>query len=418
MAKGYDDEDDTGSERRGIVRTVIDITLKPFRVATSKPAQRAYLTTFLIVSTSSILFGLATVAYLLFYWSYIPRIGFERPIHLQFDNVFTSHSLREPYPYPYGTAAIAPDIISGQQYDVQVELAMPRTSANKDAGNFMLEVNLLAPHEKGSNGMLDAVKDGLLQAGAPATDPRQSLARSRRSTILPYRSYGVELAYKLSELHWYLLSFRSEAEKLNVPMFERVEFGRGWRNVPAFLKVEIQSTHQLQIYSAKAVFRARFTGLRWLMYNHRLSTATVFIFTFWATEMVFAAVAWGALTLFLAGSEDDMEVKGEEIHEVAKHVKEEKTEDERRQLSETERTFPSLTGQPSVRYSEPPIKQEEIDEPSLLPEAPSRAVEADDEDEDGDFFIDSGIGTSLESGSSRRDSIRRRRSQKGSRYGV
>ena len=53
----------------------------------------------------------------------------------------------------------------------------------------------------------------------------------------------------------------------------------------------------------------------------------------------------------------------------------------------------------------------------MLQEVPNKATEADDEDEDdedADVFRDSGIGTSMESGASRRDSVRKRRARAGS----
>jgi hypothetical protein len=43
--------------------------------------------------TSAILLGVAVVAYILFYFNYIPQIGVERIIHLQYGYVVTS-SLR------------------------------------------------------------------------------------------------------------------------------------------------------------------------------------------------------------------------------------------------------------------------------------------------------------------------------------
>ena len=58
--------------------------LKPVRVATSKPARKTYLNTILFLITSSILFGFAVFAYILFYYNYVPQIGIERVIHLQY----------------------------------------------------------------------------------------------------------------------------------------------------------------------------------------------------------------------------------------------------------------------------------------------------------------------------------------------
>jgi seipin len=51
---------------------------------TSKPAQKSYLNTILFVIASSILGFLAAVAYVFFYYNFIPQIGITAPVHLQF----------------------------------------------------------------------------------------------------------------------------------------------------------------------------------------------------------------------------------------------------------------------------------------------------------------------------------------------
>lgn len=56
----------------------------PFRAAVSKPARRAYIGTILFAITNLILLGAAVAAYSLFYLNYIPQIGLDRVIHLQF----------------------------------------------------------------------------------------------------------------------------------------------------------------------------------------------------------------------------------------------------------------------------------------------------------------------------------------------
>lgn len=366
------------------------------------------MTTFLVAFTGFILLGFAISAYTLFYLSYIPRIGFERTIHLQFDNVYNptdsrDELARKAHPYPYGSVSLVPDVVGMQRYDVLVELSMPRTPDNNAAGNFMLDVSMYAPEERGSS-VLDTVKDGIVPGSA---DTAMALAKSRRPAILPYRSPIIELAYKVTELHWYLLNWRQEADKLRINIFEGVEFAKGYRNVPATLRLEIQSTHQLQIYDAKVEFRARFRGLRWLMYNHRVLSAMIFIGCFWVTEVLFAGLAWAALTIFVVPP--TQEVKAEEVHEVAERVKQEDGEEQRLVLSDTERVFPTTSQQQPLRYASPAIKQEETEMMAPIPDTVAKAIEADDEDEDADFFLDSGLGTSMESSASRRDSVRRRR---------
>ncbi|CAK3918086.1 seipin homolog [Lecanosticta acicola] len=417
-----DAEDD---EQRGFIAsltaTITNAILTPIRPFLSRAALKTYLTTFLLLSTAFVLLGFAITAYVLFYWSYIPRIGFERTIHLQFDSVYENHYNElpkvPPYPYPYGSAVLASDIVASQGYDIWIELSMPRTQDNQDAGNFMLDVNMYAPSEKGdglpTSGNIIAPLKADISPTSPTADPALLLATSRRSAILPYRSPWVDLIHKATELHWYLLGFRSESATLKVPIFERVAFAKGFQNVPSTLRLEIQSTHRLQIYSAKALFRARFRGVRWVMYNHRILSAIFFISAFWMTEILFAGLAWLGLHLILSkpAEQDRAEVKAEEVSRSIKReagVKEE--EEVKPELSDTERTFPSFTGQPALRYHSPPtqVKQEAEDEHAVM--IPEKAVEADDEDEEVDDFLDSGIGTSLESsGPARRESMRRRR---------
>jgi len=97
------------------------------------------------------------------------------------------------------------------------------------------------------------------------------------------------------------------------------------------------------------------------------------------------------------------------VHEIAERIKQEPdAEDPKPVLSDTERTFPTLSGQQPLRYASPRIKQEDEGSAVVVPDTAVRAVEADDEDEDADFFLDSGLGTSMESSASRRDSVRRR----------
>ena len=64
-----------------------ETALLPLNAAISKPAQKAYLGTSLFIATSFILFGIASLAYALFYYNYVPQNNVERVIHLQFGYV-------------------------------------------------------------------------------------------------------------------------------------------------------------------------------------------------------------------------------------------------------------------------------------------------------------------------------------------
>lgn len=402
-----------------------EAVLTPLRILTSKFAVQAYITSILFASTAFVLLCFAIVAYSLFYWSYVPGIGFQRTVHFQFDplppecrGAQTTGALAEcsSIAQPWGVVSLTPDFASVQRYDISVVLHMPRTPANTEAGNFMLDAKMFAPDEKGTSA-IDTLKTGLL---LDSTD-KKLLAHSRRPSILQYYSKPVDLAQKVSQLHWYLLGWRQEAETLTIGMFEGVEFAKGWRNVPATLRLEVQNTQgpQMQIYDAKVVFRARFSGLRWLMYNHRVISACFFITSFWMTEVVFTAIAWLVLSyIIFSGEPPSYSIKNAE-DENSTPVKDERRRDEF-QMSDTERTFPTYGQQPPLKYESPEVKRESFE--SVAGESLGRSsllttAEADDEDEDADFVLDetrwprsdSGLGTSMES-SGGHSGVRRRRS--------
>jgi seipin len=376
--------------------------LVPLRIAISKPAQRAYLTSVLFFSTCFFLLLVSIAAYIAFYWTYIPRIGFTRPIHLQFDR------LESP---PWGVASLTPELVSTQPYDVTIQIRLPRTQTNTEIGNFMIETALFAPADKA------AVIDDTRMPVPKTYEANNLLASSRRSAILTYYSPAVDLARKATELHWLLLGWRLEAETLDVPVFNGVSFAKGWRNVPDTLQIQIQSHARMQIYEASVVFKARFQGLRWIMYNHRLSSAFVFIGAFWGTQVMFTAMCWAFLSVWIFSAADDTPIKKQE-DAAAKHIKAEESDAETQlAMSDTERSFPTYSKAPAMRYTSPAVKKEHV-EPEPFPQLIPTALEADDEDEDDDYFLDSGLGTSMESSTghtSSREALRKRKQKPASR---
>lgn len=138
--------------------------------------------------------------------------------------------------------------MSSQPYDVAVALDLPRTPSNLDVGNFMIDLTL---YSRQTASVLPT-----------SSDTPSPISQSRRPAILTYNSPLVNLARRLTRLPLYVVGWCREAEMLEVPMMEKVEFARGARNLPQSLRVEIQSDGKMQIYSARVEFRARFTGLR------------------------------------------------------------------------------------------------------------------------------------------------------------
>lgn len=193
-------------------------------------------------------------------------------MHLQFDYAQQQQQQQQPFAdgvargtkHPWGRAAgLRKWLVSEQPYDVRVELDMPRTRANRDAGNFMLDVKLFGPPAARSG---TTVGDGI----APlSVDDEEDvvLAQSSRPAILTWYSDVVENVGKAVALPWYLVGWRREAERLVVGVMEGVAFERGsWKRLPDEVGVEVRSAGRLQVYGCWVVFEARLGGLRYVFF--------------------------------------------------------------------------------------------------------------------------------------------------------
>jgi len=200
-------------------------------------------------------------------------------------------------------------------------------------------------------------------------------------------------------------------------MAESSTFRKGYKNIPAYVLLELQTGQEVQVYDVRVHFKARFAGMRWMMYNHRIISFVVFVSAFWFAEVIFAGMGWLALrSLFAPVSKDLVKkeegIKGEDTDASAVTVKKEEEETDEPDLSDTPRTFPTYGRQAPLRYV-PKNKDEDgedyiIDETAIQP----LAAEADDESEDfggKSGRTDSGIGTSFSEGGERGSSRRRSR---------
>jgi seipin len=163
--------------------TIQDVALRPFYYAISKPAQRPYLSIILFFLTCLFLLGTAITAYVLFYHAYIPARGFSRPTYLQFS----------PGQHPYGLVTLPKDLVSNLPYDVKVALNMPRTPSNTAAGNFMLDLQLLAPDAR-----------GIVQSSVNG----EVLAHETRPAILTYLPMAMKHVHKVAALPLNVLGLR------------------------------------------------------------------------------------------------------------------------------------------------------------------------------------------------------------------
>ncbi|KAF2445121.1 hypothetical protein P171DRAFT_413175 [Karstenula rhodostoma CBS 690.94] len=441
-----DDVEDKATAPWALFESVKDISFTPFRIATSPPLLRTYLRTLLLLLTSSLLFAAAVIAYTSFYYAYIPIRGLQVPIYLQYEHTLPVATTRDVWKpkQPYGIANID-DLISRQRYDVEVTMVLPRSENNLAAGNWMVGLDMRAPGTRSpgiksmlgwedewevegySQGPDSGTTEGISQEeAAHATLQRTKvLARSRRPAILTYRSWLTEMCYRALRLPLYVVGWGTESETVSVMVMEGVQFEKGWRNVPTSIRLELRSKVPLEVYRVSVRFIAKLEGLRWVMYTHRLTSAAVFIGVFWAVEMGVLLFTW-ALFAFCLGRVD-----GEEATQGRGKIKSEqgavtpKTEPADSEpptpMSDTSRTFPTLSSQQPLRYSSSSPKEERAT-PALEDIPTKEEAEADDEEDDfllgepipssaAGVLTDSGIGTSMES-SVERKGLNRRKSQR------
>ena len=227
-----------------------------------------------------------------------------------------------------------------------------------------------------------------------------TIAYSRRPTILRYSSPLTTTAFTLTNLPLYILGIRQESEQLEISMFEGVEFNKGASNIPQAARIEIEAEGKMQFYGVSMKAIAKLSGLRWILYNHRILSFLVFTSVFWSSSMLSMAIAWLTLSVYMShGSED---VKGEASGDILKEEVRIKEEEQEPELSDTTRVFPTLGRQRPLKYERPSVKTGDDDSPldTLVQPLHAELGEADDEDDFGDAalssFRDSGIGTGRE----------------------
>jgi seipin len=188
---------------------------------------------------------------------------------------------------------------------------------------------------------------------------------------------------------------------------------------------------QVQVYSASLTFSARFEGMRYLVYNHRVVSFVVFSMVFYVVSIVSMGLVWAWVGPSIMGKGEQALVKREQGGRVAEAKKKDavvKTEDEEgddttgfrlEDLSDTPAHYPSGRGRPPLKYEAKPPESG----PSAQPQEREvgEGEKADDEDDEGDaemerayaratgrFEGDSGIGTMSEGARTGPDLVRRR----------
>lgn len=236
----------------------------------SSTALRTYLRLVLVLIASILLLITAVTAYLFFHSRFIPLQTVSIPVNLEHpiqdsaighdSSAQGEHDLTGALTaYPYGTAQIPRNALAeGPYYDILVELELPRSPANLNAGNFMIEIALLAGNGQWHGRELFAEGDDAIV-----------LANSTHPAILTYWSAPVDIVRKLLRLPAYVLGWKLEAEKVRVRIFKGLRFGSGIISryvqeipLPESLSMTLRSRVALDVYRSTVIFNTRLRGLR------------------------------------------------------------------------------------------------------------------------------------------------------------
>jgi hypothetical protein len=171
------------------------------------------------------------------------------------------------------------------------------------------------------------------------------VAAARRPAMLTYHAPLVEMARQVLRMPLWVIGWGREQEMLKVKLMEGVTFNakKGVRaGVPSALKLEVQHRGWeggiVEVYDAQVVFVARFYGLRYLLYHHRILSFLTLTPLFFFTSLAATLTTFFLLTLFTSP---------------ATPAPEESPKDRDQRRHPTQRT-PSHRVHPRLHYPTPP----------------------------------------------------------------
>ncbi|KAJ1960608.1 hypothetical protein GGI12_003707 [Dipsacomyces acuminosporus] len=219
--------------------------------------------TLAISALAAILFSSVTL-YGIFYRLYVPRLMHEAPVYLQYQSptsISANISLVPRSNYKFLSAS--------QAYSVSLLLDVPTSDTNQALGNFMVSLDLCS------------------RSG----DPVRS---SSRPSILPYRSSLVKAMHTAVNAVPLLLRLSKEATTLHVELMDDLYD----KHSSPITNARISLSKPLQVYTARIVFLAEFSGLRYWMYYWRVPTAIVFIAIAVMWQLLFTVISWSVLETY------------------------------------------------------------------------------------------------------------------------
>ena len=231
---------------------------------------------------SAVLFAVVSLTsmmlYFSFYYWYIPNIQQHVPVFFDFVSSKVAYTV------------LPLNLPNGQTYDLTLEVTMPQSSKNMEAGNFMVESSIYS-----------ALND--------------TLYNSVRAGSITY--YPWLLRHVNQVVFWFplLLGFMNfDTQSVKVPLLQSVASPLpDWIHEQPLLALEqtgttkidqpkdpqatimmmkLKSHNPIHIYSSKLHLEAKFHGVRYFMYHWFFTSATIGIAFIMLWELFFMLAIW------------------------------------------------------------------------------------------------------------------------------
>ncbi|KAJ2553545.1 hypothetical protein EV175_002902 [Coemansia sp. RSA 1933] len=205
--------------------------------------------------------------YGIFYRLYVPQLMHESAVHFQYPtdggNTTALVTFVPETDYKF--------LSTSQAYTVSLDIDVPTSETNQQLGSFMVYLELQT-----RNG--GVVKE------------------SARAAMVAYRSRMVRLLQTMVRAVPLALGLWRETDVVHVQLVD-VLYDRHFSPIT---RAKVALSKPLQVYGARLVICAQFSGLRYWMYYWRLPTAIVFIGAAVAWQVLFTAGAWSVLESYTA----------------------------------------------------------------------------------------------------------------------
>ncbi|KAJ2516625.1 hypothetical protein H4217_004465 [Coemansia sp. RSA 1939] len=226
-----------------------------------------------VVFTSVALYGI-------FYRLYVPQLLHESPVYFHYPAPSGAGSSNTTAVVTFVPESDYKFLSTSQAYRVSLELEVPTSDTNQQVGSFMVYLEL-------------QTRRGVV------------VGQSARPAIMQYRSRMVRIMQTAVWAVPLALGLSREAEHLHVELVD-VLYDRHFSPITS---AHIALSKPLQVYGARLVICAQFSGLRYWMYYWRLPTAIVFIAAAVVWQALLTAGAWSVFESYTARSAGRIESK-------------------------------------------------------------------------------------------------------------